>query len=602
MNADIEADGAALVVILQSSHSNKRRRRAMKIRGASKIEGGSMQIRSTSKIRPVLFLAGLIALALSLHFTFNRAASAQQGDNLQRAAAPSTAQARLGQTLDDRFAAVARLVPSFGGFFIGDDGRLNVYLTDRSHLSVAMQAIVAVFGRARVPLENPVALQGRYSFLQLKAWHDMHRSKTLAMPGVSSVDIDEVNNRLEIGATDFNAMQSVRQSLERLGVPYEAANISEVAPMKMQQTLQSKWRPIAGGIQISNPSLGGNCTLGFLAVVQKKAGFITNSHCTNNFGMNNSDVITQANSSNSNRIGVELFDPPLWTGGPCPSGRQCRQSDAVFIYRDGGAVQPNPLVEGDFGYLLIADQPDSGVPVKHLITSREDFSVAGEWVDKVGRSTGRTHGKITNTCADSNQANPDGSDTGRTMICQNFVEAASAGGDSGAPLYSLEQWPGGSTGVRLRGILWGGNGQQFVFSHLFHVDHDLQNVAGGSLKVYSGDEPSSAPMVKIRKPSNNSTVDLGGINGVDFAADAVDYEDNDLTLTWVSDVDGLIGYGKSFSYIFTTSGKRKITVTATDDEGLSAKDEINITVEQNTPPVVTIKKQQFSIWKFDQPV
>jgi hypothetical protein len=548
-----------------------------------------IQIQSIFRIRAVLLAAGLFALALGLHVQLNPVARAH-------AASAPIQTAQLAQTLDDRFAAVARLVPSFGGFFIGDDGRLNVYLTDRSQLAVAMQAIVAVFGRTRLPLENPVALQGRYGFLQLKAWHDLHRRQTLAMPGVSSVDIDEMQNLLEIGVTDFNAMQNVRQSLERLGIPSESFNISEVAPMKIQQTLQSKWRPIAGGIQIARSGLSGVCTLGVLAVLQNKAGFITASHCTTAFGAVDSTVITQANNSNSNRIGVELFDPPLWTGSPCPSGRLCRQSDAAFIWRDGAAVQPNPLVAGDFGYLLVADKPDSGVPAKYLITSREDFSVAGEYVDKVGRTTGRSHGQITNTCADTNQTNPDGTDTGRTMICQNFVSALSDGGDSGSPVFSLEQIPGGSVGARLHGVLWGGNGPQpnpqqerFVFSHLFHVDHDLQNVGAGSLKVYYGDKPSSTPMVKIRKPSNNDTVALGGINGVDFVADVVDYEDQDLKLTWTSDLDGVIGFGKTCSYIFTTPGSRKITVTATDDEGLTSKDEITITVEQNTPPKMTIK-------------
>src|SRR5258708_7815075 len=79
------------------------------------VGGGNMQIQfqSISRIRTVLFLAGLVALALGLHFTFNRAASAQQDDNPQRAAMTPVRTTQMAQTLDDRFAAVARLVPSF---------------------------------------------------------------------------------------------------------------------------------------------------------------------------------------------------------------------------------------------------------------------------------------------------------------------------------------------------------------------------------------------------------------------------------------------------------------------------------------------------------
>lgn len=543
-----------------------------------------MRFRNTS-VKLLAAACVMLAIALGLGFAFNHAAFAQQSGDNRPAPLPTTAPAV--RTYDDRLADVARLVPSFGGFFIGDDGRLQVYLLNTSHLPAALQAIVAVFGRGQLPLDEPVALQARYNFTQLKAWHDLHQRETLALPGVSSVDIDEMHNRLEIGVSDYAAVERVRQTLERLSVPAEAVTISAVAPMKMLQTLRSKWRPIAGGIQITS-SLG-NCTLGFLAVVQNKAGFITNSHCTMVFGLNNSEVITQANGNKANTIGVEQFDPPLWTDSPCPSGRLCRRSDATFIGRDAGAVQPSPLVEGDFGYLLIADLPNAGVPVKHRITSRAEFSVAGAWVDKVGRTTGRTHGKIIGTCVTTNQANPDGTDTGRTMICQNVVDAVADGGDSGSPVYNLEPWPDGSTGVRLHGILWGGTDTQFAFSPLWYVDNEMQWSGAGSLKVFDGDNPSSLPMIKIRKPANNATVDLGGINGVDFEADAVDYEDKNLKLTWVSSVDGLIGIGKKISYSFTTPGKRKITVTAKDDEGHEVDDEINITVAENTAPVMTIK-------------
>lgn len=551
-----------------------------------------MKTQNVNRLRLILSLAVLGALIFSLRFAFNSPVAAQQDDGNRMAARTPTATTQPVRTIDDMFADVARLVPSFGGFFVGEDGRLNVYLLDMSHLPAAMEAIVAVFGRDGLPIENPVALQGRYNFTQLKTWHDAHQHGTLAMPGVSFTDIDEMNNRLEIAVTSFNAKMEVRQALSRLGISEEAANISEVAPMQEMQTLRSKWRPIAGGIQIQRSGQTGSCTLGFLGVVQKKAGFITNSHCTNVFGFNDSVVITQANNSNSNRIGVELFDPSLWTGGPCPSGRLCRQSDATFIWRDGGAVPPNPLVEGDFGYLLIADKPNEGVAQKYKITSRAEFSIAGEYVEKVGRTTGRTKGKITNTCTNSNQFDGMGNDTGRTMICQNLVAGISAGGDSGSPVFSLETWPGGFTGVRLHGILWGGSGQgdsqRFIYSSLWHVDQDMQSSGAGKLKVYHGDNPSSVPMVKIRKPSNNSTVGLDGDNIVDFEAEAVDYEDDDLQFAWTSSVDGVLGFGKKVPFTFTTSGPRTITVTVTDDEGLTKQDTISVTVAQNTAPAMKI--------------
>lgn len=548
---------------------------------------------SISRLRLVLSLALLSALIVGLRFVANSPVAAQQDDASRMAARTPTAPTAPIKTLDDMFADVARLAPSFGGFFVGDDGRLNVYLLNRAHLPEAMQAIVSVFGRDQLPIENPVALQGRYNFTQLKAWHDAHQRGTLALPGVSYTDIDEMNNRLEIGVTSFNAAMEVRAALNRLGISEEAANISEVEGIRMNQSLQSKWRPIAGGIQIGN--LGGNCTISFLATAGKNAGFVTCSHCTVNFGAVSGDSIKQPDNSNTNRIGVEMFDPALFnsnTNPSCPSGRFCRYSDATFIGRDAGATQPNPLIEGDFGYLQIADTPDQDVPVKYHISSRASFSVAGSYIEKVGRTTGRTKGKLYATCANINQLDQMFNDTGRTMLCQNFVAAPSAPGDSGSPAFTLETWPGGSTGVRIHGVLWGGsnsaNNQVFVYAPLSQVDSEFQSGGAGKLKIYQGENPSSQPMVKIRKPANNVTVGLGGDNLVTFEAEAVDYEDDNLQFTWNSSLDGLLGFGKNAQFTFTSSGQRTVTVTVTDDEGLTRKDSITVTVSANTAPSVKI--------------
>ncbi|MBP6820497.1 MAG: hypothetical protein KA368_03085 [Acidobacteria bacterium] len=545
-----------------------------------------MKTRNISRLRLVLSVLVLSALAIGLKLSLSLHASAQQEDGNRMAARTPTAPTQPVKTLDDMFADVARLVPTFGGFFVGDDGRLNVYLLDRSQLPTAMQAIIAVFGREGLPLENPVAVQGRYSFTQLKAWHDAHQRTTLAMADVSFTDIDERNNCLEIGVTSFNALLEVRQALIRMGISEEAAHISEVEPIKMTQDLQSKWRPIAGGIQTGN--LGGNCTLSFLAIAGKNAGFITPSHCTSTFGMNNGDAVKQPDNNIANRIGTELYDPPLFTNNGCPSGRLCRYSDAAFISRDAAAVQPTPLITGDFSYLLLANASKQEVPVKYHITSRANFSVAGSWVEKVGITTGRTKGQITATCANTTQGGLNGGDSGRTLFCQNFVAAATAPGDSGAPVFNLESWPGGSTGVRLHGVLWGGTSQYFIYSPLAQIDAEMQYAGAGKLKVYHGDFPSSIPMVKIRQPLNNSTVQLGGDTGVSLEAEAVDYEDTDLQFAWTSNVDGVLGYGKKVPFVFTTSGPRTVTVTATDDEGNAKTDSITLNVAANTPPKMTI--------------
>ena len=99
---------------------------------------------------------------------------------------------------DDLLVRVEQQVPGFGGMFIDREGRLAVYLMDKSQLGAARAAIEAVFGVDSVPAAGVRALQGQYVVSQLKAWSEM-AAGLLEMPGVTAVDLDEARNRVAIG-------------------------------------------------------------------------------------------------------------------------------------------------------------------------------------------------------------------------------------------------------------------------------------------------------------------------------------------------------------------------------------------------------------------
>nr|WP_273000261.1 hypothetical protein [Hydrogenibacillus schlegelii] len=92
---------------------------------------------------------------------------------------------------------------------------------------------------------------------------------------------------------------------------------------------------------------------------------------------------------------------------------------------------------------------------------------AGQILDKIGRTTGWTYGKVTGTCVDVNQA---GSDI--TLLGQDIVAAGSGGGDSGSPVF---YWHGGNE-VILYGLLWGGSSDLFVFSNMYNIEKELGNL------------------------------------------------------------------------------------------------------------------------------
>jgi len=95
----------------------------------------------------------------------------------------------------------------------------------------------------------------------------------------------------------------------------------------------------------------------------------------------------------------------------------------------------------------------------------EGGEIVGDVANKVGRTTGWTQGVITNTCVNTGV-----SGSNIVQLCQNFVSAGVGAGDSGSDVF-LDT----GSGVRLLGVLWGGNGAgtQFVYSPIANVEQEL---------------------------------------------------------------------------------------------------------------------------------
>jgi hypothetical protein len=90
----------------------------------------------------------------------------------------------------------------------------------------------------------------------------------------------------------------------------------------------------------------------------------------------------------------------------------------------------------------------------------------GQVVGKVGRTTGWTTGKVTNTCV-----NVEIDDI--VQLCQTIVAARAGGGDSGAPVFR------GASNITLVGILWGGIvnrkgfGTTYFYSPMANIEREL---------------------------------------------------------------------------------------------------------------------------------
>jgi hypothetical protein len=404
------------------------------------------------------FAAGALALACS-----DSGQSVGPNDQSDASNPIDQSQAFQGQASPEDPVALASSVPGFGGFFVDEQGTPTIYLKDSGRRGAAEQALSGWLGSHGMNGAQMKVLHADFDWAQLQNWHAKGSPAALAVRGAVFADADEATNRLRIGVERGASQGEVRQALARLGIPANAVTVEETDPIIQLATLQSQVRPVVAGLQINFP--GFLCSIGFNATRSGTAGFVTASHCTTTQGgVENTPYWQPLQSSSPTQIATEVADPSYTTGGACPAGRRCRRSDASFaryinsttntlraIARTGSTRKNDLTIVGS--WTITADAPSSTFPI-------------GAVVNKVGRTTGWSQGRVTQTCVDVNV-----SGSNITQLCQTIVSATVGAGDSGSDVFSI----GTGSNVTLDGVLWGGssNGKTFVFSPLANVKQEL---------------------------------------------------------------------------------------------------------------------------------
>lgn len=222
---------------------------------------------------------------------------------------------------------------------------------------------------------------------------------------------------------------------------------------------------------------------------------MTNAHCTSKLGSVSGDSYYQPHNIDSypNRLGVEYADPSyvaMPNNPQCFYAYLCRSADAALVRYDtasqgswGKIARPTAYGYGGQGITLTRDTVDftlhGEVGSAHL--------VSGQWISKVGRTTGWTAGKIDQTCVGVGVGQVGGNWIG--YVCQynvyDFMNAGRGnfadGGDSGSPafipVYSEDDVYGGVNwlaGVVFAGDTLGPNYRdRFWFSPLSGIRTDL---------------------------------------------------------------------------------------------------------------------------------
>jgi LPXTG-motif cell wall-anchored protein len=139
---------------------------------------------------------------------------------------------------DELFVMVGRRVPSFGGAYVDQGGTLRVWLTEPRAEAArqARDALVEIVGEG-FAVERLAVLEAKYSWLDLRRWYVAMRDIHQVAPDLVFTDMDEARNRITIALEDPDRHRAaVEAELDRLGIPGEAVNIEQSAPIQQLPT------------------------------------------------------------------------------------------------------------------------------------------------------------------------------------------------------------------------------------------------------------------------------------------------------------------------------------------------------------------------------
>ncbi len=352
-------------------------------------------------------------------------------------------------TMDDVSAEVGRRIPSFAGFYVDESTRTVHVLTtsgsstDASRARDEWASLMGSAAPADMQAARVVVHRVKYRFTTLKAWMDQATSDLFTLnDDVVYVDAQEKDNRLEVAVATTAAESVVKQWAEKTAIPDDALS-TRIVPRGEVISLQSYNRPIVGGLRIRNENAG-ICTMTVNARWSGIQGVLTASHCTKTEGFDIGDFFQP---SSPDRIAYEQQEPPPFVGGKCPSGDICKWADVLFAAK----YSATSYAQG-----AVAITPENSVSYNgdNFLIRAETVPAVLQGVAKVGSTTGRTIGTVTNACANFRDNDPNSINYQTLFLCQGIASFLTRGGDSGAPVVRSEIVGGGPHDVAFKGLAW----------------------------------------------------------------------------------------------------------------------------------------------------
>ncbi len=389
-------------------------------------------------------------------------------------------------THDDKLRNLTLEVPGFGGYYFDEAGQLVVNLTDTKQRDQAVVALLARLERGELStiaekVRQLTVKEVGYDFAMLDDWRYAILKNLSVLHRITTVDVNEITNRVEIGVPSSDLIQAIYQTVKHLGIPEDAVYVfEEQFAMRYSDWLIDRRPTLRGGLTIENLR-GDVCTLGFLSISTRPGyygtqGFLVNSHCTHIIGIPDGQRISQG----GNRIGYERIDAPFFTNADnskCLPNYLCQWADAAFISYEPDSYE-RTYRYGEV-YATLSSSPTHGTREidwgRFFKVKYAESAELGQQVQKVGRETGWTYGTLTNTCQDVFLSDK------TAVMCSYKVSGGSQNGDSGAPVFGIIGNPpyydpdakSYAIDVNAYGILWGGSTNYFWYSPIGLVSQEV---------------------------------------------------------------------------------------------------------------------------------
>ena len=432
------------------------------------------------------------------------------------------------------FAALSERIPSSAGYYLDSDGNTVVPVRDSTEFQAAKQAFAAVqpsnhreYARGGVRV-----IKAQYSFGQLAKTRDALFDNVFnAIAGITSLDLDEVRNRVVIGVDIASAEKTtviVRAAISKLDIDQNAVevrsekamawtsaaadlsrtSVSAYMPLPLPNLLVDAWPTLAGGILIETTATDprteaaggpGGCSLGFTAYYTPPSGssyraIVTASHCTAIWGAPDNTTFSQGTVFG----GTATVDPNKYRCGL----NWCRASDAALFQLHANMPYELGLIVrtvSTTAYGAGSIQTDQNSP--WFVITQTSLPPTGSLYHKMGRTSGWTTGFKQNSCIDHHLGS--GFDQ-YTTRCADRGTAGNQGGDSGGSVFTRLD----SNKVSLIGTTVGLQGDLHVWSTYGRIASDM----GGTMTV-TRQASLAAPVTSASVVAGHAQVTWPAVSG-----------------------------------------------------------------------------------------